>query len=113
MLLDEDIMSLAEASKRLPRVDGRRPHASTIWRWARRGVSVRGPDGERVRIYLETRRLGPKVVTSAEALERFSERLAAVELPELTRPPTFPRRPRKRAEKEIADAEKRLAAKGA
>ena len=67
MLLSEKICTFAEAAKRLPRIDGRRPHTSTVWRWARRGIFG---------IRLECRRIGGRFVTSTEALDRFTARLA-------------------------------------
>lgn len=70
MLHDEQIVTFSEAAKALPKVNGRRPHASTIWRWARKGISG---------IRLETLRLGGRFVTSLEALERFSITLAEIE----------------------------------
>lgn len=62
----ESVLSLNEAIATLPCVDGRRPHLSTIWRWCKRGY--RG-------IRLEYCRIGNRVVTSREALERFTQRL--------------------------------------
>lgn len=70
MLYDEDLLTFSEAAKNLPTIDGRRAHASTIWRWARKGIQG---------VKLETLRVGGRFVTSAEALERFSRKLA--ELP--------------------------------
>ena len=54
-LQSETVVSLAEAAKTLPQIDGRRIHVSTLWRWARRGV--RG-------VQLEYVRLGHRVCTS-------------------------------------------------
>jgi len=71
MLHDEQIITFSEAAKSLPAINGRKPHASTIWRWARKGVNG---------IRLETRRLGGRFVTSLEALERFSEKLAGIDV---------------------------------
>lgn len=76
MLTSETIVSFAEAAARLPRINGKKIHASSLWRWARNGI--RG-------VRLETRHLGGRVVTSMEALERFSKELAEMEQPE--RPP--------------------------
>ena len=66
-LQTEEVLSLTDAAKALPPVDGRRPHVSTIWRWCRRGV--RG-------VHLEHARIGHRVVTSQQALSRFAQRLA-------------------------------------
>ena len=70
MLADETLLTLAEAAAKLPRRNGRKIHASSVWRWARKGVSG---------VRLEARRLGGCFFTSVEALDRFSAQLA--ELP--------------------------------
>jgi len=78
MLLDEQILTFSEAAKSLPSFHGKHIHASTIWRWARRGSHG---------IKLETRRIGSRFVTSAEALERFSKALAEIDLHDRHTPP--------------------------
>lgn len=83
MLISETILSFSEAAKALPKINGRRPHATTLWRWARKGLKG---------VRLETRRVGARFVTSAEALERFSEALAAIDLPGNHPPPQTNRR---------------------
>ena len=35
MLLDEKILTFTEASAQLPRLNGKRIHPSSLWRWAR------------------------------------------------------------------------------
>lgn len=105
MLHDEHLLTLAEAADSLPLVGGKRPHATAVWRWARRGV--RG-------IKLETLCMGGRFLTSREALERFGRALAAV--PPSTPaapPPTSPAVGRKHTavrEKQIAQAVAVLAA---
>ena len=64
----EALLTLSEAARSLPAVNGRRPHCSSLWRWCRRGV--RG-------VKLEYVRVGRRVCTTAEALSRFVNRLAA------------------------------------
>ena len=49
MLFNEELLTLAEAAAKLPRLNGTKPHTSTLWRWSTRGV--RG-------VRLETRRIG-------------------------------------------------------
>ena len=78
MLMDEQIVTFTEAAKLLPKMNGKRPHASSIWRWARKGVQG---------VRLESRRIGGRFVTSIEALERFTEKLAAIDLPDTPAPP--------------------------
>ena len=70
-LQNEELLSLTDATRALPPIDGRRPHTSTLWRWCRRGI--RG-------VHLEHVRLGHRVCTTREALERFVQRLAEVDL---------------------------------
>jgi hypothetical protein len=66
--LDETIVSLTSATKMLPaRRGGRRPHVSTLYRWATGGC--RG-------VRLETLQVGGTLCTSREALQRFCDRLS-------------------------------------
>jgi len=67
--LDEELLSLADAARALPRLrKDRKVHVSTLYRWISRGV--RG-------VRLEALKIGRTVVTSREALQRFGERLMA------------------------------------
>jgi hypothetical protein len=71
-LIDEQLLSLPQAARRLP--PGRRGRPVTlscILRWILDGVP--GPDGQRVR--LEAVRLGGRWLTSVEALARYAARL--------------------------------------
>lgn len=70
-LRTEEVFSLNEAAKKnlLPaRRAGKRPNVATFYRWAQRGV--RG-------VVLETIQVGGTKCTSAEAIQRFCERLSA------------------------------------
>lgn len=69
-LATERILSLSEAARALPRIGGKRPHCSTLWRWCRRGCNG---------VRLEYARIGRRIVTSEEALSRFAARLAAAD----------------------------------
>jgi Protein of unknown function (DUF1580) len=72
-LSTETLLSFAQAAKRLPgHRDGKPIDPSTVWRWCRRGCKA--PDGTVVK--LEAVRVGGRSVTSAEALQRFSDALA-------------------------------------
>jgi len=71
-LSQEDLLSLSEASAALPRIDEKRPHIPTIWRWCRKGVSG---------VRLEYVRLGHRICTSREALNRFVNALASADAP--------------------------------
>lgn len=99
----EQPLSLTEAAKALPPIDGRRPHVSTLWRWIRKGV--RG-------VHLEHGRYGRRIVTSREALARFAARLA--EADDTPTAPTTPVASRRRTpaqrERDIAAAEREFAA---
>lgn len=59
---NETLLTLTEATKVLPRLNGRRPAISTLWRWCRKGL--RG-------VRLEYIRIGRNIATSREALSRF------------------------------------------
>lgn len=79
---NESLLSLTEATKALPRVNGKRPSISTLWRWCRRGL--RG-------VRLEYIRVGRGIATSHEALNRFFNSLAAAD-PTVV-PPAISERP--------------------
>jgi hypothetical protein len=68
--LDEQLITLTEAARRLPRIDGRKVAVATLWRWARRGL--RGARLEYVRV-------GRKICTTHEALMRFFAELSALD----------------------------------
>lgn len=90
-LTTEQTLSLTEATRAIPPLDGKRPVPSTVWRWARKGL--RG-------VRLEYCRVGHRVVTSREALSRFANRLAELDAesgasaPGATRLPTDGQRQR-------------------
>ena len=65
--MNEELMTLTEATKRLPKVDGKRVSICTLWRWCRKGL--RG-------VYLEYVRVGRKICTTHQALLRFFSELA-------------------------------------
>ncbi len=105
----EEILSLSEATATVPRINGRRPHTSTLWRWCRKGCR-----GTR----LEYIRVGSKIATSREALDRFFNAQAAADSElESTPPPTHqqatqkPRSEKARA-RAIEEARRKLEAAG-
>jgi hypothetical protein len=66
--ISEQLLSLANAANLLPaRRRGRKPHVSTLYRWATAGC--RG-------VVLETIRIGGTRCTTPEALQRFFESLS-------------------------------------
>ena len=64
---DEQLITLVEATKLLPRVGGKRMNVSTLWRWCKKGL--RGCNLEYVCV-------GTKIATSSDALNRFFVSLA-------------------------------------
>ena len=77
----ENVMSLTEATRVLPRINGRKPAVSTLWRWCRKGL--RG-------VHLEYLRVGRNIVTSKEALHRFFTVLAEADEALEDAPPARP-----------------------
>ncbi len=70
-LAHESVLSLTDAVEHLPqRRGGRSVHVATLYRWAQRGV--RG-------VKLEALQVGGTKCTSIEALQRFFERLTALD----------------------------------
>ena len=106
----ETVLGLTEAARTLPKVGGRRPHPGTLWRWCRLGVRSR--NGDRVR--LEHARIGHRIVTSREALNRFANRLAELDHQnDAPSPPAPAYRSDKRRAEDIRRAEAELAEAGA
>jgi Protein of unknown function (DUF1580) len=102
---NETLLSLTDAAKAVPPIDGKRPHVSTLWRWCRKGV--RGT-------HLEYVRLGNRVCTTAEAIARFTHRLAEADEP-IASPATTPQpkgRSLQQRERDIENAERQLDAAG-
>ena len=60
MLANEQILTLSAATKHIPD----HPHTSTLWRWCRQGL---------MGVRLEYQRVGRRIYTSREALQRFFE----------------------------------------
>ena len=69
---NETVVSLTEATKILPKVNGKRPSISTLWRWCRKGLHG---------VHLEYVRVGRNIATSREALNRFFVALAEADEP--------------------------------
>jgi hypothetical protein len=99
----ESLLSLTEATKALPRVNGKRPSISTLWRWCRRGL--RG-------VRLEYVRVGRGIATSRDALNRFFNALAAADPTVI--PPGIPEHPptvganAKARQRQLSDADRVL-----
>jgi hypothetical protein len=69
---ETNLISLARAARMIPGRGGRGVHASTVFRWAQRGLKV----GDQ-RVRLETVKVGGIRATTRDALERFIARLNA------------------------------------
>lgn len=95
-LTSERVMTLAQATKHLPRRrQGKKPHASTLYRWAMNGVQG---------VRLEVIRVGGTLCTSLEALQRFCERCTDSSTPAKTKTTKAREREIVRAERELARA---------
>lgn len=100
----ESLLSLTEAARACPAVDGKKPHCSTLWRWMQKGV--RG-------VRLEHVKIGRRIVTTRPALEVFFKDLAAAPLPASSPLPTSTRvRTPKQRQRDIAAARATLAENG-
>jgi len=101
----DELVSLSEAAKLLPKIDGRKIAVSTLWRWCRRGLR-----GEQLRYV----RVGRKICTTHAALQRFFNRLTELDarVPPDTRslPPSLRRSPitSKQRQKALAVADEIL-----
>ncbi len=60
----ETLINLNQAARRVPGRDGRSVHISAIYRWINPGIAG---------VRLEAVRLGGRLITSVEALQRFAE----------------------------------------
>jgi len=67
----DELLTMKEAAKRLPTVNGKPVHPSAIWRWCRKGIKG---------ISLEYMILGGRYLTTMDAIEIFCNKLARREL---------------------------------
>ena len=74
----EQLVTLCEAAKLLPLLNAKRISANAIWRWCRKGVSG---------IHLEHVRIGGRIFTSPDALNRFVNALAEADVRRLNTAP--------------------------
>jgi len=97
----EQLCTLSKAARLLPRLNGKHPSSNAIWRWCRKGVGG---------VHLEHVRVGGRIFTSAEALNRFVNRVAQRDIERLRAPSAAPpatpaaarKRPRARMSAEAA-----------
>ena len=98
LTLADELITLREAAKLFPRRRrGKRPHFSTLWRWALRGV--RG-------IKLEVISVGDTLCTTREALEAFARQVTAARGFSVCSPSA--ERSSRQRKREIAQAEHNL-----
>lgn len=97
-----EYLSLAQITKAVPAIDGKRPHVSTVWRWMHDGI--RG-------VHLEHMRVGRRIVTTREALDRFFRDTADAPLPERKRHTPITGRTEKQRQRDLAKAKASLAAR--
>lgn len=79
--LNDELLTAAEAAKLCPRVGGKKPHLTCIWRWAKEGVGG---------IRLEHVVISRTLFTTREALCQFFRDLAAAPLSQLGYDPMRP-----------------------
>ena len=86
----EQVVSLADAAKRLPRIrSGKVIHVASLYRWISAGKHC--PDGSIA--HLESIKIGGTICTSLEALQRFFDRLTGER--DVIAPPTMAHRQRR------------------
>jgi hypothetical protein len=102
----ETLLSLSQAARVCPPIDGKRPHASTVFRWIT--VGVRGG------VRLECLRIGRRLCTTEAALARFFHEAASTPMPVPPHPRIDRKRPPSAAarRRQIEKAEARLAKAG-
>jgi hypothetical protein len=71
-ILDESVLTLSQAARALPKLGTRHVSPVSVWRWCRKGIKG---------VHLEHARIGRRIVTSREALTRFTDALAAADRP--------------------------------
>lgn len=99
---ESEYLSLSQAAKAVPKIDGKRPATSTIFRWMKDGI--RG-------VRLEHWRIGRRIVTTEAALAEFFKATAEAPARNTPREPRTTRTPKQR-ERDIDAAMARLEARG-
>lgn len=99
-MVNERLISVAEATKIVPRMDGKKETTKPVlFRWMHTGLIHRG---ERVR--LESIKIGGVYATSAEAVERFLNRISTIGDDTPVRTPTRQRIESSKATQELIAA---------
>jgi hypothetical protein len=105
-IANETIVGLAEATRLLPKINGRHIAISSLWRWCTKGVGG---------VKLEYVCIGRRMATSKEALNRFCnaraeaqqqrQETSAVVIPQIPRPsPKARERALQEADRILAEA---------
>ncbi|MFO0954422.1 MAG: DUF1580 domain-containing protein [Isosphaeraceae bacterium] len=87
LIAEETVFPLSEVPNHVPPRRGKKLHVATVFRWK---GGLRG-------VKLETIRIGGTLHTSAEALQRFFDRLSATDHGPDPAPPADPSKARQRA----------------
>lgn len=74
----ETLYTLTEATKHLPKLNGRKVSSNAMWRWCAKGIQG---------VHLDHVRFGRRICTSVEALNRFANALAEQAKEHLATPP--------------------------
>jgi hypothetical protein len=102
--MKDTLLTLKEAARICPRIEGKKPHFTSVWRWVRYGLQGH---------YLESVRVGGRYCTTESALTDFFRARATVQTRERTGiTKTAKPRTDKHREKAVAEARKRLEARG-
>ncbi len=102
--MNDTLLTLKEAARICPRIKGKKPHFTSVWRWVRYGLQGH---------YLESVRVGNRYCTTENALTDFFRGLATVQTSErATITKTAKPRTDGQREKAVAEARKRLEARG-
>lgn len=99
----ETLVSFKEATRLIPTANGRRLNASTVWRWAMKGVHG---------VKLEHVCFGRGMFTSKEALARFANCVAEARITQSSEHRTDTETSQKPRETDIRTAEEKCAGYG-
>lgn len=103
-VFNEKLLTMAQAAAMCPSINGKRPHAISLWRWAKKGLKG---------VKLEHVRVGRYLCTTETALnEFFCESAKAPAVEQRSAPLPTVGRTEKQRELDVARAVKNLEARG-
>ncbi|MBL7133073.1 MAG: hypothetical protein ISS78_03160 [Phycisphaerae bacterium] len=73
---DEELITLTEAAKCVPKVDGKKPAVCTLWRWCR--IGLRGVLLEYVRVGLFTKKFHKTMTVQARFGNKIGQHLLPI-----------------------------------